>query len=246
MRIFLSLLFGVMLFTASAQFSNFPVTLSIPYDYDTITNVNPVFVWQCNLSAIQNDPRLSLRFAMTEKENTQSSAEAITSNLPLCTAEGLLSTSYPYPSTLQDLQAGHTYVWQVQLLFNDQVVEESEPWQFTIADPQPVNHQFIALNPGQDGSFHTFADQHAWLVLKDEYDFESQNARIRKPNGEVMQINLDKVYAGEEEEDGNLFNESSQHYLHYDLDAVPRMQGIYTLTITSKNNQVYFLNFILE
>lgn len=246
MRIFLSLFFGMALFTGWGQFANFPVMLSLPYDADTITTTQPTFVWQCNLSAIQNDPRLSLQFALVEKEGTQTAAEAIATNQAICTVNGLLATSYSYPSTLQELQKGHTYVWQVQLLFNDQVVQESEPWKFTIADPKPPIHQYIALSREKDGSFHVFKQKEAWLILKEDYDFNSQHARVRKPDSKTVPVTLEKVLAGDHQDDAGLFNESRCYYLHCNLESIPKQHGIYTLEVTSKSGKVYSLNFTLE
>ncbi len=246
MRILLNLIFGMLALTGFGQFANFPITLSLPYDADTVTTTQPTFVWQCNLSAIQSDPRLSLQFALVEKENTQTAAEAIATNLPICVMNGLLATSYSYPSTLQELQKGKTYVWQVLLLFNDQVVQESEPWKFTIADPKPPVHQYITLNKQKDGSLHFFREREAWLLLKEAYDFESQNARVRKPNNQTVSVTLDKVLAGDSQDDAGLFNENSFYYLHCNLEAIPKQAGIYTLEVVAKSGQLYSLNFTLE
>lgn len=233
-------------FSAWGQFVSFPVTLSLPYDADTITETSPTFMWQCNLSAIQNDPRLLLRFALVEKENAQSAAEAIAINPAICTANGLMSTSWSYPSTLQELEKGHTYVWQVQMLFNDQVVQESEPWQFTIDDPRPPVHQFIPLNRQKDGSFHVFTEREAWLVLKEEYDFQSQQAKVRKPNNETVPVTLEKVLAPGNEDDAGLFNETGFYYLYCNLSSISRQAGIYTLEVTAKSGKQYSLNFMLQ
>lgn len=235
----------MLFFSSFGQFANFPITLSIPYDADTITNTQPTFVWQCNLSAIQSDPRLSLQFVLVGKEDSQTAAEAIAVNAPLCVMNGLMSTSYSYPSTLQELEKGKTYAWQVLLLFNDQVVQESEPWKFTIDDPRPPAHQFIVLHK-QDGSFHVLQKREAWLVMKEEYDFQSQRAKVRKPNSETVSVTLEKVLAAENEDDAGLFNENGFYYLYCNLESLPKQGGIYTLEVTAKSGKQYSLNFTLE
>jgi hypothetical protein len=246
MKLLTSLLFMTILFQGLAQFTQFPVTLSLPFDQDTITTTEPTFVWQCNLAAIQNDPRLSLQFALVELQQDQTAAEAILSNPPLCVATGLLSTTYNYPSTMQALQKGKTYVWQVQMLFNDQPVQQSEPWKFTIADPQPPARQFITLNTVPDGSLHYFPERKTWVLLKEAYDFDNQRALVRKPNNETVAVTLEKVLAPDNEGDSGLFNETDFYYLYCNLEQVPSGQGIYTLEVRAKSGKLYSLRFTLE
>ena len=246
MKILTSFIFGLLVSNGIAQFANFPITLSVPFDADTIEDTSPTFVWQCNLSAVQNNPRMSMQYALVELESDQTAAEAISSNPAISTVNGLLSSTYSYPSTLQELQKGKTYVWQVQLLYNDQVVQESEPWKFTIADPKKPDHQYIMMNSVPDGSFHTLKAPKIWVLLKDDYDPAHSNAVIRKPNNETVAVQVKNVFATEEEEENGLFNENNAYYLYCNLENVKAAKGIYRLEITSKSGRLYSLNLMLE
>lgn len=246
MKILTSLVFGLMLSDGIAQFGSFPITLSMPFDADTITDTSPNFVWQCNLSAVQNDPRLSLQYALVKLENEQTAAEAIATNPAICVVNGLQSSSYSYPSTLEELEKGKTYVWQVQMLFNDRVIQQSEPWKFTIDDPKEPQHQYIIMNTVPDGSFHILTIPKIWILLKDDYDLGNPNAYIRKPNNETVPVSVKKVFATDEEDEGGLFNENNFHYLYCNLENVQVINGIYQLEITSKSGRLYSLNLKLE
>lgn len=245
MKILITLLFGLFVLNGIGQV-NFPITLSLPFDQDTITETEPTFVWQCNLSAVQSDPRLTLQFVMVELQNGQTAAEAISTNQPICVLNGLLSTSYTYQGTQHQLEKGKTYVWQVQMSLYEQPVQQSEPWKFTIDDPKKGPHQFMTMKVVPDGSFYTFPDGHAWLLLKEGYDFSSQNAKVRKPNNQLIPVTIDKVLADGTEDDGGLFNENGFSYLHCNLESIPKGKGIYTLELTAKSGKSYLINFVLE
>ena len=242
----MSFVFVSLLADGMAQFANFPITLSVPFDADTIEDTSPTFVWQCNLSAVQNNPRMSMQYALVALESDQTAAEAISSNPAISLVNGLLASSYSYPSTLQELEKGKTYVWQVQLLYNDQVVQESEPWKFTIADPKQPDHQYIMMNSVPDGTFHVLKSSKIWILLKDDYDLEHPNAVVRKPNNETIAVPVHKVFATEEEAEDGLFNENNAYYLCCNLENVKAAKGIYRLEVTSRSGRLYTLNLMLD
>ena len=126
----------------SAQ-SAFPVTLSNPMDYDTIIETEPNFIWQTNITALQTDPRYSQRYVLCEIEENQLKGDAIAVNTPILVLEDYQNTMYSYSSTTAPLEEGHTYVWQVSVLFNELIVDQSEPYQFTIFKPKnPLLHYY--------------------------------------------------------------------------------------------------------
>lgn len=241
MKTILLVLFGAILNPVLGQFGSFPVTLSLPYDKDTIPETRPVFVWQCNLAAIQSDPRLSLQFGLTELESGQTAAEAMLVNPALCVVNDLQSTSYSYPSTLEELKKGHTYVWQVRLLFNDQVVQESEPWQFTIFLPVLPKDQFIPLRRQPDGSRHVTRDAVLYLMIPRDREVTNMEAVVRNVKNEMFRVTL--TPAGEIESP-----KGREENLYYVVNMRERglSKGSYTLEWRSGKGQTYYLQFTIQ
>jgi hypothetical protein len=66
----ISLFFGCF-----SQNSSLPITLSSPFDKDTIEDKEPTFVWQTNLTSIQNDARLSQVIVVCKIESNQTPSE---------------------------------------------------------------------------------------------------------------------------------------------------------------------------
>ena len=240
MKIWISLIFGMLLSDGIAQFGTFPITLSIPYDADTITETAPDFVWQCNLSTVQNDPRFSLQYALVKLENEQTAAEAIASNPAICVVNGLLSSTYSYPSTLQELEKGETYVWQVQLLFNDQIVQESEPWKFTIADPKEPKEQFILLRRQADGSKYVITKPRLYIMIPNNKQVSNMNAMVRNSKNETIKVKLLPI-----ESDGNQKGREGNLYYVVKMEENDLKKGDYVFEWRSGSGQVYYLNFKL-
>ncbi|MEY3198490.1 MAG: hypothetical protein RJA13_448, partial [Bacteroidota bacterium] len=93
-------------FTIVAQFSSLPIGLSMPMDKDTIEEKEPNFVWQTNLTTVQNDSRISQQIVVVQVGSDQTSTEAILENRPIFIRQGLVSNSITYSSTEIKLEEG--------------------------------------------------------------------------------------------------------------------------------------------
>jgi hypothetical protein len=242
MKIGLTLFFGFIFSTVLAQFENIPISLSIPFDTDTIETVNPTFVWQCNLSAIQNDPRLSLQFALVKLEANQTPSEAIATNPTICFMDGVMSSSLSYPSSLEPLEKGRSYIWQVRLLYNQQIVQVSEPWKFTIANPQPIKHQYILARKKLDGSTYIIQEPILYIMLKNEGKNVDTNVWIVNSNNEKQALKLKSVLVDENQPSKLLSN----FYFVADMSDLDLENGNYTLKWEAIKNEMLFINFQLQ
>lgn len=242
MKIGLTLFFGFIFSTVLAQFENIPISLSIPFDTDTIETVNPTFVWQCNLSAIQNDPRLSLQFALVKLEANQTPSEAIATNPTICFMDGVMSSSFSYPSSLEPLEKGRSYVWQVRLLYNQQIVQVSEPWKFTIANPQPIKHQYILARKKLDGSTYIIQEPILYIMLKNEGKNVDTNVWIVNSKNEKQALKLKSVLVDENQPSKLLSN----FYFIADMSDLDLDNGNYTLKWEAIKNEMLFINFQLR
>lgn len=246
MRIFLLFLFfNFSILSSFGQFSSFPIVLSLPFDGDTIESLTPTFVWQCNLSLIQSDPRLSLQYSLVELENGQSASEAILINQPLSLMRGLESSSYSYPSTLEALQKGHTYVWQIQLLYNDQIVQVSEPWKFTISDPRLPGGQYILLRRQPDGSRYVLSEPVLRLKVRNDGHFLGKNAVVRDGSNKLYKVVLTEIIREGNEGSTSVSSLGTLYYL-CDMKSLGLKKGSYVFEWRSDRGEPYYLNFELK
>lgn len=242
---FLSL-FGC--FCLFGQQSVFPVTLSNPMDYDTIIETEPNFIWQTNITAIQADPRYSQRYVLCKLEEDQLKGEAIVVNIPLLVLDDYQNTLYSYSSTSTPLEQGNTYVWQISVLFNNLVVDQSEPYQFTILkpkDPLPAFYPVQFKNSSQ-----TYAVTHEKIgLVTDETGDLSLDLQIYK-NGRLIKTAQLKDFKTEEQQrnEKNPENKpvSGKRFLFLDIKELDLEKGYYTVTWTPKSKKTFTFNFKID
>lgn len=244
-------LFILSLFTSSYLFSQqsvFPVTLSNPMDYDTLIETEPNFVWQTNITALQTDPRYSQRYVLCELEEKQLKGEAIAVNAPILVLDDYQNTLYSYSSANAELEPGHTYVWQVSILFNGLIVDQSEPYQFTILkpkDPLPAFYPVVFKNSGQ-----TYAITHEKIgLVTDETGDLNLSAQIYK-NGRLIKTALLKDFKTEEQQKNEKNPESKpsagKRFLFLDIKELELEKGYYTVVWTPKSKKNFTFNFKID
>jgi hypothetical protein len=227
------------------QQSVFPVTLSNPMDYDTIIETEPNFIWQINITALQTDPRYSQRYVLCELEENQLKGEAIALNTPLLVLEDYQNTMYSYTSSSTPLEQGHTYVWQISVLFNSLIIDQSEPYQFTILkpkDPLPAFYPVVFKNSGQ-----TYAVTYEKIgLVTDETGDLNLSAQIYK-NGRLIKTAQLKDFKTEEQQKNEKNPENKptagKRFLFLDIKELELEKGYYTVVWTPKSKKNFTFNF---
>lgn len=245
----LSLIAFLCISTLSAQQSLFPVTLSNPMDFDTIIETEPNFIWQTNISAIQTDPRYSQQYVLCELEENQLKGDAIAVNIPILVLDDYQNTMHSYSSNSHPLEEGHTYVWQVSILFNSMIVDQSEPYQFTILkpkDPLPSFYPVVFKNSGQT---YQVTNEQIGLVT-DEIGDLKLTVQIYK-NGRLLKTSTLKDFTLKEDKEKSNENESQKtsagkRRLILDLKELDLESGYYTAIWTPKKNKNFTFNFKIE
>ncbi len=240
MILFLSFLITDKIFAQS--YDGFPLILSSPFDMDTIETQEPTFVWQCDMATILNDPRLSLQFVLSPMEEGQSKSEALLINQPVYILSNVLNSSLHYPNTVEKLEQGHTYVWQIQLLYNGMPIQYSEPWQFTIDLPRVDAANFFLLRKHQDAGFYIINQPELRLKITNSAVINNFNGTIRNDNNEVFPITLEFVNPEE-----NLIQtiKSSNYYFKIDFASLKLPEGNYVFEWRHEKTN-YYLNFIYK
>lgn len=227
-----------------AQQNGFPVTLSNPMDYDTIIETEPNFVWQTNITAIQTDPRYSQRFVLCELEANQLKGDAIAINTPILVLEDYQNTMYSYSSSSTPLEEGHTYVWQVSILFNNMIVDQSEPFQFTISEPEKPLLGFYPVVFKNDGQMLQIKDDQIRLITEETGELNLKVKLSSKNSNNEVYLN--------EYVNGDLLTETTspignkQRLFVLNVGVLDLEAGYYSASWTAKRGKTYQFNFKVQ
>lgn len=226
-----------------AQGSVFPVTLSNPMDYDTIIETEPNFIWQTNITALQTDPRYSQRYVLCELLEDQLKGDAIAVNTPILVLEDYQNTTHSYSSASTPLEEGHTYVWQVSILFNGLIVDQSEPSQFTIEEPVDPLPVFYPVAFKNDGQSYQVVDNKIGLITDELGDLKLK-LQIRSGGKTIKAVLLKEVISGEVQDEKEVSEKSNGKRMFVlnlkDLDLEP---GFYTAFWQPMDRESFTFNF---
>lgn len=232
-------------FTIVAQFSSLPIGLSMPMDKDTIEEKEPNFVWQTNLTTVQNDSRISQQIVVVQVGSDQTSTEAILENRPIFIRQGLVSNSITYSSTETKLEEGGRYAWQISFLLNSNMVQQSEVWQFTIKEPRLPVTEFVAVRAKNDGQFIPVFDNRLNLLINEPQEFE-MNGVIESSKGDVYKVKLQEAVDGELVSKITSKPTTQTRYFSVDLKKLKLKKGTYQFTWLAGSQRSFILNFIVE
>ena len=222
--------------------SAYPVTLSTPVDYDTIVETEPNFVWQTDINGLLSDIRYSQRYTLCELLENQTKGEAIAINTPLLALEDYQSTVYTYSSSINQLQLGHTYVWQVGILFNGMQVDQSDVYQFTIYQPEDTLPPFYPVVFKNDAQF--LSVQNGKIGLSTEETGELNLAVDLTLNGQAnQQVYLNEYLNGDLQTNTTSPIGTKKRLFVLNVEALELEEGNYSASWTAKTGKTYVFNF---
>lgn len=235
------LFFMLLAFNSKAQNLNYPLNLVTPFDEDTIETIYPMFVWQIDLQSLLNDPRLSQQFILVEKINDQTNSAAINQNQPLLLLNQFQSDFYNYDVSNTELERGKTYVWQINLLYNNVLIQSSDPWQFTIEEQELVNKQFILLKSEIDPTYFETDQDTLLFKIKANYSFVNQQVFLtNEETNETMEVSFGKFLVDSQSEENGYIDEVIETYLTLAVGELS--PGTYQLKVNSKGS-IYYQKF---
>jgi len=216
-----------------------PPRLVYPIDSAKIKTTDPIFSWLpvTGPGASQS----TIRYQITVKQiiDGQSSSEAIYSNPDLLTADNIPNTFYPYPSTsLNNLEYGQQYVWQVKAYSGDYVLGQSEIWIFkpvmdSIRPPKPMDSSFAVPAKVLDGGIHYAIEQ---LRFKYDGTYTSKQLDFKIYDNNYAEIKGKKA---------RLWQNYGNNKYSIELGKIKGMKpnNNYLLVLTNEKGEQYFLRF---
>lgn len=223
----------------------YPVVLSSPMDYDTIPETEPMFIWQTDIAGLSSDIRYSQRYVLSELLENQTKGEAIMLNIPLITLEDYQSLIYSYSSSASPLEMGHTYVWQVSVLFNGMPIDQSEVFQFTIYEPADILPRFHPVAFKNDAQFLPVHDGKIGLMTEETGELDlTIDLELNGQTGQ--QVHLNEYIDGVLETATTSTSGNKKRLFVLNIDALELSAGNYSAAWTAKPGKTYVFNFNVQ
>lgn len=224
--------------------SAYSVILSSPSDFDTIIEKEPTLVWQIDLQGITSDPRYSQRLVLCELLENQTKGEALVMNSPLVILNNYLNSTYTYSSSTNELLEGHTYVWQLQILFNSIQVDQSDIFQFTIFEPPLIPEFYYPVVFKNDGQTYSVVDDKIGIVTEEQGTFDLK-LTIQKDQEIINDVYLHEMIDGELTSESNSQDNYKKRFFQLILSDLDLDQGTYIVVWKPKKNKIYTFNFVI-
>lgn len=236
----ISLTYGIF-----SQNSSLPITLSAPFDKDTIEETTPNFSWQANLTSIQNDIRISQVIIVTRIESNQTASESIIENDPIFYMADLTSNTVQYSEANTKLKQGETYAWQILYLYNDVKIQQSDVWQFTISKKTPPLNEFVAVRLKNDGSSYPIYNKRLNVLITEAGEL-STKAIIFDEEGKSTSVQFLELVDGDFIEKETSISSTQTRYFSIDLKEYKFKKGNFSVEWPVKKGIVYTLNFVID
>lgn len=225
--------------------SDYPVSLSSPMDFDTIVETEPTLVWQIDVQGITSDPRYSQRLVLCELLENQTKGDAIVLNAPLVLQNDYQNSTYSYNSSTDPLQMGHSYAWQVQILFNGMQVDQSDVFQFTIFEPADTMPKFYPVVFKNDGQTYGIVNGRIGLVTEEKGPLDL-SVKIQFGDEIIPNTYINEWKEGELQTETISVEGLQKRFFQLNVDALDLDPGTYAVTWTPKKGKTYVFNFIVE
>jgi hypothetical protein len=215
-----------------------PPRLVFPMDSAKIKIPDPIFSWLPVIGGGSSQEAIKYELTVKEILQGQSAAEAITSNPELLVANNIPNTFYPYPSTsLNTLNYGQDYVWQVKAYAGDYFIGQSEIWVFKLVMDsikiKKTDSSYSVPALFLDGGIH-----YAIGSLRFKYDGEytSRQLSFKIYDDKLNEINIRHQ---------KLWQNYGDNRYSIDLTEVKGIKNnnYYLLVITNEKGLRYFLRF---
>ena len=217
-----------------------PPQLVQPEDSGRVISRRPFFSWlpptPYNLFS-----NLLYDWVLVEVQPTQSAANAIQQNIPVCVQSNLSFTSLQYPLAMQELDTGKIYAWRVTAKNGISPIANSEVWSFKIQ--QFTSDTFHAVSKGyyaqlrreQDASYVISGDKLRFIYLHE----------INTPSVQVKITDISKPMHQDVALDSNtLAVKYGTNYLNLDVGSNGLVnRHMYLLTILNDRQEYWFLRF---
>lgn len=217
-----------------------------PYDKDTIETKYPLLLWNHSEPFNLLAPGESFRLILVELNTGQSPEAGVTANRPLFMKNNLLTHSINYPMDAGELKEGKRYAWQVQKMANGNIINKTEAWEFTIAQPKENKPtKYALLNKKSDAGFYLVADNTLYFRFEEDYTGGKIDIKILDENHKVISTNVNNESSKGRTNEVNLKVSGYNRY-ELNIENLKLKKGYYFLEVLNEKKQKYKLKFYVN
>ncbi len=219
-----------------------PLLLSSPDDEEVIETVRPNFTWIPPMP-LGNDPDISYDYTLVKLNEDQRGEDGIRRNRPLYERQGIQAINLVFPSTLEDLERGERYAWQVKARLGDVVAGISEVWEFEVEEEnEPQKYVLLSKTPNA-AIFDYKDDDVIYFMHKSPYAGTNYTIRIKSTEGEIVADNLSKDLLLRQNNDHNETKHTGLNTYQLELKRFNLNPGIYTLILEDIKSNKFTMKF---
>ena len=122
-----------------------PLLLSLPEDEEVVKNTRPNFNWIPPMP-LGSDPDISYELTLVHLEADQKAEDGIRRNRPIYERDGIPAINMTFPTTLEDLEPGEHYGWQVHAYLGKILATTSEVWEFEVEEEKVLEGSLVNIN----------------------------------------------------------------------------------------------------
>jgi hypothetical protein len=228
----------------SSDYTEF-LNLISPSNGDSVVTQNPLLIWTHSGNFMDANEKAGYRLIVAEIKDGQTAESAVLLNNPVWIECCLRAHQSLYPVAAPKLMQGSSYAWQIQRLYNGQVVQTSETWMFYV--PIPLKHQdlkYVNLKKGVNSDvFPVF--ERLYFRFDEPYNGANLTYKIFNSSREeiVIPVTVDSESNSIPEAGTKKigFNTYELDILQYQLEP-----GYYTVEIFNDKAEKYELKIKIE
>ena len=223
-----------------------PPMLLSPANGEILTQPYPLLTWTPAFSSSYAG-QIDYSLKLVQLLPGQNEFQAIQSNPAYFSAQGLPTTTLPYPAAAQLLDTGRVYAWQVHAHAGSGELGASEIWTFSLTSPQnrpgPKGPRYY-IKPAQKVSpeFVRLAKAELPVALEESYFPTVDRFRFTVRNEAMETVATDKDFDSVIKTGLNTYVVS----LCSDGSRITLKKGRYILEIRTEKNGKFYIPFELE
>ena len=216
-----------------------------PANRDTIDSPNPDLVWNHNQPFNVLASAEFFRMIVVELNKDQSAEIGVAVNQPIMMKDYLQTHSVIYPASSKTLLPGHRYGWQVQVITNGVITNQTEAWEFTPRMTSiATDNKYAVLKRTADGSFYTIENNKIFFKFNEAYAAGNLNCKII--DSKLKEVKMKLTNASAKPGAGISLKSKGYNRFEIDLDEFDVEPGRYTLLVKNEKGEKYVLNFLIK
>ncbi|PCJ65167.1 MAG: hypothetical protein COA58_09900 [Bacteroidetes bacterium] len=216
-----------------------PLLLSLPIDEDVLKIKRPNFNWIPPMP-LGNDPDISYEMTLVHLNKDQRGEDGIRRNRPIFQRDGIRAINLIFPTTLEDLEAGEHYAWQVKAHLGNILAGTSEVWEFEI-EKEVEPPRYVRLKQNEDAAILEYTSQSSiFFIYESRYSNSSFTLTVKNSESKVsvQDLSIDEDLR----ETSMLYNEGNNKYV-INLSSLGLEPDLYFLELQNSLGETYKMKF---